>query len=81
MPTICALGRPSKLDLIAILSKKEETIHKFNNVTSILASNHLIKQSGPPKSAILFINIVTIQNNRGSFHPQTKEENPAFIAT
>ena len=55
MPTLCALGWPSKLDLIAILSKKEETIQNFNNITSILASIHLITQNGPPNSAILFI--------------------------
>ena len=69
MPTICALGRPSTLDTIAILSKKEETIHKFNNATSILAKNILITQSGPPNPVILFINIETIQNIRGSLHP------------
>ena len=48
----------------------------------IFASNHLITRSGPPNSAILFINIETIQNNIGFLHPSsTKEENPAFITT
>ena len=48
----------------------------------IFTSNHLIIESGPPKSAVLFINIATIQNGRGFLHPSfTKEENPAFIAT
>ena len=48
----------------------------------IFTRNHLITQSGPPKYEIFFINIETIQNNIGSFHPfQTKEENLAFIAT
>ena len=55
MPTLCALGGPSELDLIAILSKKEETIQNVNNITSILARIHLITLNGPPKSAILFI--------------------------
>ena len=48
----------------------------------IFSSNHLITHSGPPKSAILFINIEKIQNNIVSLHPsKTKEENPTFIAT
>ena len=55
MSILCALGWPSKLDIIAILSKKEETIKKFNNITSILASLHLITPNGPPKSTILLI--------------------------